>query len=198
MTVLQIPLDFSFFSQRLYFRVLSAVSKFITPDPIECVDRHSLFNKAIDECSDLVNSICFSFCTKLTDFEDLKQEAWLNIWKGINKYHGECKLSTWIYRVTFNSCISTLRSPTFKKYKYEDISEIADRIAESPSQRDDIEYLHYLISCLSAEDKAVIVMWLDEQPYEEIAYVTGLSRSNIAIRIHRIKEKLNKLHNRIK
>jgi len=153
------------------------------------------FNRAVDECSDLVGSICFTFAGKGVELDDLKQEAWLNIWKGISKYHGECRLSTWIYRVTFNSCISSLRSRALRGSEHDDISDMAYRIAEDPSDREDIEYLHSLIARLGPLDKALITMWLDDQSYEDIAYVNGLSRNVVATRIHRIKEKLTKMHN---
>ena len=57
----------------------------------------------------LIAGICLSFARSKEDFEDLRQDAYLNIWRGLGRFRAERAISTWIYRVTFNTCVSSQR-----------------------------------------------------------------------------------------
>lgn len=155
-------------------------------------ERERTFVRITEEYNSIISGICFSYATDPDDLKDLRQDIMINIWKGLQSYRGESSLSTWIYRVALNTCVSTVRKRSHRPVTV----PIETRTEEQSSEADDalrdkIAYLHSVIATLSSLDKAVITMWLDECKYEEIAEVTGISRSNVAVRINRIKQKLS-------
>lgn len=180
-------------SPSLLGRIFFALAKVASP---ALEERHRLFREVMESHAGLVARICFSFATGEVEYDDLRQEAWLNIWRGLDSWRAESRMSTWIYRVTFNSCISALRSRALRGTEgAASLDFVADVIDADAAARAEVEYLHSLIARLPAGDKAIIIMWLDEYSYEDIAHVTGLPRNTVATRLRRIKEKLINLHN---
>lgn len=112
----------------------------------------------------------------------------------MESFRGEAKISTWIYRTAINTCITWHRKN--KKHSSSNVSSIDDLINDpvdtsaDNSIAEQVQYLRKLISQLGVIDRAVITMWLDECSYDEIAAVTGLSQTNVGVRLHRIKQKL--------
>ncbi|MDE5807886.1 MAG: sigma-70 family RNA polymerase sigma factor, partial [Muribaculaceae bacterium] len=152
--------------------------------------REKRFASIIQEYGSVISGICFSYATNADDLQDLRQDIMINIWKGLESFRGESAISTWIYRVALNTCVSTVRKRS-KALSTVPIEKVAERETETDEDMNErIELLHSLISTLSPIDKGVITMWLDERSYEEIAEVIGISRNNVAIRINRIKQKL--------
>lgn len=102
-------------------------------------------------------------------------------------------MSTWIYRVAVNSALMTLRS---SRRRIETISvdfgliDVAAGIDDA--QRENLQHLHSLIDRLEDMEKAIILLWLDEFSYDEIADTLGMKRNTVATKIHRIKDKLSK------
>lgn len=154
-------------------------------------DREQRFASILRDYGSVISGVCFAYANNADDLKDLRQDIMLNIWKGIASFRGDSSLSTWIYRVALNTCVSTIRKKSGcpSMVPLEGISELSE---EGNSNLENIEILHELISTLSPLDKAVITMWLDERKYEEIAEVTGISRNNVAVRINRIKQKLGR------
>ena len=102
-------------------------------------------------------------------------------------------VSTWIYRITLNTCITNLRKK--KNYDYVPLKQDID-ILDDCEHDECMKHLYQLIHQLDNVDKMYIMLWLDEKSYDEIAEIVGVGRNNVAIRIHRIKEKLKKMSNR--
>ncbi len=151
------------------------------------------FALLIQEHSRIINKVCYFYATDKMPFEDLRQEIYVNIWLGLNQFRGESKMSTWIFRVAVNSALMTIRS---SKPRIETISldfGILDVSTEiDDTQRENLQTLQSLISRLEDIEKSIILLWLDEYSYEEIADTLGLKRNTVAVKIHRIKEKLSK------
>lgn len=122
---------------------------------------------------------------------DLYQEVILNLWKAYPSFRGESKISTWIYRIALNTCITFFRR---NKRKPNHIDLIGD-IAEIPDNNEEITELYNLINRLGKIEKALVLLYLDEKPYKEIAEITGMTVTNISTKISRIKEKLKKMSN---
>ena len=141
----------------------------------------------------MIRRICHVYSTEKVTNEDLYQEAMVALWNGLKSFKGKSSLSTWIYRVVINSCISFLRHNDSKTLyiSTESIKEIPD--STTSYCKDDYECLTYLISRLSPLDKALILMWLDERTYKEISDVTGLAPNLVGTRLTRIRTKLRKL-----
>ena len=151
------------------------------------------FALLIKEHSRIINKVCYFYATDKMPFDDLRQEIYVNIWLGLNQFRGESKMSTWIYRVAVNSALMAIRS---SKPRIETLSldfGILDVSTElDDSQRENLQTLQSFINRLEDIEKAIILLWLDEYSYDEIAETLGLKRNTIAVKIHRIKEKLSK------
>ena len=151
------------------------------------------FASIIQEHSRIINKVCYFYATDKMPFEDLRQEIYVNIWLGLNQFRGESKMSTWIYRVAVNSALMTLRSskPRIETTSL-DFGILVVSTEIDDTQRENLQTLQSLINRLEDIEKAIILLWLDEYSYEEIADTLGLKRNTVAVKIHRIKEKLAK------
>ena len=153
-------------------------------------ERERQFASILNEFGSVISGICFSYSSNSDDLNDLRQDILINLWKGLNGFRGDASLSTWIYRVALNTCVSTIRkrSKTISTISIDNMIEPAEDTDRA--SRENIELLHSLIASLSPLDKGIVTMWLDERSYEEIAEVSCISRNNVAVRINRIKKKL--------
>lgn len=122
---------------------------------------------------------------------DLYQEIVLNLWKAYPSFRGESKVSTWIYRISLNTCITFFRRSK-RSISYTDL--VID-ISDIPDEDDNIKELYRLINKLGKIEKALVLLYLDEKPYREIAEITGLTVTNVATKLNRIKDKLKKMSN---
>ena len=151
------------------------------------------FALLIQENSRIINKVCYFYATDKMPFEDLRQEIYVNIWLGLSQFRGESKISTWIYRVAVNSALMSMRS---SKPRIETVSldfgllDVSTEIDDA--QRENLQTLQSLINRLEDIEKAIILLWLDEYTYDEIAETLGMKRNTVAVKIHRIKEKLSK------
>lgn len=140
----------------------------------------------------LIMRVCYMYATDREHLNDLYQETAINLWQGMEKFKGDSKLSTWIYRTTLNTCISYFR----KNHRHDDTEslEILMEFPADDSERtEQLREMYRLITRLRKLDRAIILLWLDEKSYDEIAEITGLSRNNVASRLHRIKSQLSQL-----
>jgi RNA polymerase sigma-70 factor (ECF subfamily) len=125
------------------------------------------------------------------DQEDLKQEIIYQLWLSYPSYRGESKFQTWMYRVALNTAMLGLRA---QKMRYTGLSDKELRLSEDPfeyqEKQDRIAYLYREIYKLKDLDKTIIFLYLEQCSYEEIAEITGISVSNVSVRLTRIREKL--------
>ncbi len=151
------------------------------------------FLAVIREYSRVIYKVCYMYTTPNATINDLYQEVVLNIWKAFPKFRKECKISTWIYRISLNTCISFLR-------KEKNIPEIvtltqeADRSEELDETQVMLKQLYHMINRLGELDKSIILLYLEEKSYEEISEIIGLTLTNVATKINRIKDKLRKMN----
>lgn len=150
------------------------------------------FTELIAEENANISRICIAYAESADDFNDLRQDALINIWRGMKTFREESSIRTWIYRVTINSCLSTIRSQ--KRHHHESLSQLYDLIDSGSDNREEIEKMHRAISTLRREDRAIIMMWLDDMSYDDIANAMGMNRNTIATRIRRIKEKIKLIY----
>lgn len=151
------------------------------------------FASVIQAYSRIINKVCYFYATGRMPFDDLRQEIYVNIWLGLRKFKGESKISTWIYRIAVNTALMALRS---SRSDIETVSPainlpyISSEIDDA--QRENLQSLHVLINRLEDMEKAIILLWLDEYAYDEIADTLGMKRNTVATKIRRIKDKLSK------
>lgn len=152
------------------------------------------FLSVIKEYERVIYKVCYMYAGKNTPLNDLYQEVVLNIWKAFTKFRGDSKISTWIYRIALNTCISFIR----KEKNIPEIIALTQEINALTEEQDDLQVLlkelHLLINQLGALDKSIILLYLEEKSYEEISEITGLTLTNVATKLSRIKEKLRKMN----
>lgn len=156
-------------------------------------EREAAFENIITRYSPLITKLCYYFATNISELKDLRQDVLLNIWVGLDRFRNDSKVSTWIYRVCFNTCITYQRKNRQRKNEIplSTVLELEDNAFDIERYKE----MHRLINKLESEEKAIILMWLDENSYDEIAEVVGAKRNTIATRLKRIKEKLVTLSN---
>ena len=147
----------------------------------------------IREYERVIYKVCYLYTTPNATLSDLYQEVVLNIWKAFPKFRRECKVSTWIYRIALNTCISFIR-------KEKNIPEIvtltqeADRSEEDDETQTMLQQLYRMINRLGQLEKSIILLYLEEKSYEDISEITGLTVTNVATKLNRIKDKLKKMN----
>lgn len=155
--------------------------------------KHQEFSRLIREYSAIINKVSYFYANDYLPFDDLRQEIYVNLWKSLPQFHGECKISTWIYRVAVNSALMTLRSSKPKLSTVPiDFSQLNITTEFADTLKESLQALYTSINSLDEIEKAIILLWLDEYSYEEIATTLGLKRNTVATKIHRIKNKLSK------
>lgn len=125
---------------------------------------------------------------------DLFQEIVLQLWRSFPTFRGEAKITTWMYRIALNTAISGLRKQG-RSIKTEDIHERHFNFSDDDddTREESFQKLQWAIRQLTEIERAMIMMALDEIPYEEIAETIGITQNNVRVRMNRIREKLRKL-----
>lgn len=156
------------------------------------------FVRLINENLGIAKKVSRIYFPDADDREDAQQEMMYQLWRSYAQFDGRSKFSTWMYRVCLNTALTYKRKVT--KQSTESISEVHHQIADQPSvnKEEPIAFLFDAIATLSALNKAVILLYLEDMSYEEIASITGISKSNVSVRLVRIKNELEvKLKNKI-
>lgn len=134
-----------------------------------------------------------SYCKDVDDREDLIQEIILQLWQAFPSFKPDYKLSTWMYRIALNVAISAYRKASKRGQIIMPLSETAIYLEEDNSEAsDNRDLLQSLIKELKEIDRALILLYLDGYLYPEIGEVLGLSESNVATKLSRIKQHLKK------
>ncbi len=138
-----------------------------------------------------IYSVCYMFSDDKDEVADLFQETLIHLWQGFEKFRGEAKIDTWIYRVSMNTCISADRK---KKSKGERISLTMDidLFADTDKDTQQVQALYQRIHKLGLVDRAIVMLWLENLSYEEIGQIIGISAKNVSVKLVRIKEQLKK------
>lgn len=155
----------------------------------------NFFNISIRPYAAIIIKICRAYTHTQEDFEDYYQEVCLQIWRSKDNFKEQSTWSTWIYRLTLNVCMTLQKK---KKIPIAPLDKHDFQIAQtetSSSNTEDINHLYAAIRKLSDIDRAVILLYLEEKSYQEIADIIGTSPTNIGVRINRIKKRLKKILN---
>ena len=146
----------------------------------------SKFAQTIKQNKSTIYTVCYMFSKDADEVNDLFQEAVINMWRGFEGFENRSNVKTWIYRVTLNTCISQERKKrrTDAEPLTMDINLFEDRDEDTRQ----VDMLHERISRLQPFDRAIVLLWLENMPYEEIGQVVGISTTAVATRLYRIKE----------
>lgn len=139
----------------------------------------------------VIYRVCYMYAEDGEHLKDLYQEVTANIWQGIGSFRGESSEATWIYRIALNTCVTFFRRTgkhSVNRVPIEVVADVADDASEEHIRL--LREMYELIGRLGKLDKAIVMLWLDEYSYEVIAEMTGLSRTNVGSRLHRIRSRL--------
>ena len=152
---------------------------------------HDQFSALIDEHKGIIFKIANSYCRNVEDRKDLIQEIAVQLWKSHRKYDPRFKLSTWIYRIALNVAISTYRREKRRSDRVSPLEEIiVEPAAEQEAPDPKIAMLHRIIAQLDELNRALMILYLDDNSYRDIAGILGLTETNVATKISRLKLKI--------
>lgn len=159
---------------------------------------HDRFLALIEEHKNILHKVAYSYCRNPEDRADLTQEMIIQLWRSFGRFDGRCLFSTWMYRIALNVAISFYRSETPRQRKTGPLEESTLEIAapvESPeeSSGEIRELYRFINSQLDELNRALVILYLDDNSHDTIAEVLGISTSNVGTRIGRIKQQL-RLH----
>ncbi len=147
------------------------------------------FIKSINKHQNIIYKVCRLYRNSHEDQEDLFQEIVYQLWKSYPKFKGESKISTWIYRIAFNTAIVTFRKKKISVTNYENIPEkFHPTLENSYSEKE--ERIFKLLRELNSVEKSIITLYLEDYSYKEIASIIGISENNVNVKLNRIKNKL--------
>lgn len=155
---------------------------------------NSDFLAIIEANKRIIYKICHAYCQNDSDREDLAQEITYQLWKSWGSFNSSYKLSTWMYRIALNVAISFYRKERkaiTTLFLGDQLIEIADEPLEE-NLESAIQALQQFISELKELDRAIMLLYLEEKSHKEIAEIIGISTSNVATKISRIKEQLKR------
>ena len=153
------------------------------------------FIKLINEHQGLIHKVCIMYESDRDVRNDLFQEIVLQLWRSFNSFRGESKITTWMYRIALNTAISGYRKQT-RNVKTEDLNEMHFNISEhygTDDEEENVQKLQWAIRQLSDIERAMVMMALEEIPYDEIAETIGITQNNVRVRMNRIREKLRRI-----
>ncbi len=152
------------------------------------------FLQIIKNNQGIIHKVCNIYCDEQEDRNDLFQEIVAQLWRSYPSFREESKFSTWMYRVALNTAITTFkktkRRPDQNRLTYENF-QIKDEAYDTETE-DNIKLLHRAVSQLTGVEKSIILLFLEEKKYEEIAEITGITQNYVRVKMNRIKKKLKK------
>ena len=147
------------------------------------------FCRLINENRGIIHKIAMVYTNTPDDRNDLFQAICLQLWKSFGNFNEQSEFSTWLYRVALNTAISDIRKKK-RRIKYEPLRDIDKPQENQDVNRDRLRIMRRAITMLNRIDKALILLWLEEKSYEEIAQIVGMTTKNVSVRLVRIKKKL--------
>jgi len=144
--------------------------------------------------SGIIIKLCRAYTNSQEDFEDYYQEVCLQIWRSKENFREESEWSTWIYRISLNVCMTLLKKKKNNVQHFVSDSLPAEEMEHNYAFSDEsLNLLYDAIRKLSEIDRAIIMLYLEEKPYLEIAEIIGTNPNNIGVRVKRIKTRLKKI-----
>lgn len=153
------------------------------------------FTQLIEENQGIIHKICRIYTDDEFSHEDLFQEIVLQLWRSFDSFKGDSKFSTWMYRVSLNTAIILIR----KKNRSISTSNIENQIINLKADDNDnvteerLQLLYAAIKLLNDVERALVLMYLEDLPYKDIAETIGISEVNARVKMNRAKQKLKEI-----
>ncbi|MBO7279141.1 MAG: sigma-70 family RNA polymerase sigma factor [Bacteroidales bacterium] len=152
------------------------------------------FTDLVQEHKGTIYTVCYMFSKDVDEVSDLFQEILVNIWRGMGSFRGDSSVRTWIWRISFNTCVSFERKKS-RRLKPIPLTMDINLFDDSEEELRQIQLLQRRIRNLGPFDRAIVLLWLENLTYAEIGEIVGISEKNVSVRLVRIKEKLKNMNN---
>lgn len=155
--------------------------------------KEQTFEQILEDNKHKIYRICRIYAVFPIEPQDLFQEVVYQIWKSFSTFKRKSNISTWIYKIALNVCYRSkmkLEKNNGKTVRLESIQFVPVEITPDKSQQKKYKALHDCISSLNENDQSIVVLYLEELPYKEIAVITGLTENHIAVKMKRIRKLL--------
>jgi RNA polymerase sigma factor (sigma-70 family) len=147
------------------------------------------FQVLLEEHKKILYKVCNSYCRNRDDREDLAQEITIQLWRSFASFDERCRFSTWMYRIALNVAISFYRREnTRTRYRLSDQEQLLNAIDPATGPPEEMQILYQFIAGLDPLNKALVLLYLDGNSYLEIAGALGISQTNVATKISRLKQ----------
>jgi RNA polymerase sigma-70 factor, ECF subfamily len=162
-------------------------------------DQKSLFMTWLGEHGSSVMKVARAYAVTSEECQDLAQEILLQAWKSLPKFEGKASAATWFYRVALQTAMNWHRNDKPRRSRQQPLLEVQTVVtdgcdsAEQAQQRETVEQLYQAIHQLPKADAALVLLYLDELSYREMAEVLGISGSNVGVKLNRAKKALSEL-----
>lgn len=168
--------------------------EFAATPPSVVDNQESTFLARLESHAGIIRKVAASYSSTVADRHDLMQEITLQLWKAYPRYTPDRPFSTWMYRVALNVAISSLRRKSHPSRQTVSLDEMDEEVVDESAlaARTDsrVALLQQVIATLPPLERALLLLYLDEQSYEEIAAVLGLTKTNVATKLSRLKERV--------
>ena len=151
------------------------------------------FEQLVKKHKNTIYTVCFMFSKDSEEVNDRFQEVLIAIWQGLPTFKGQSNIATWIWRISLNTCISCERKK--KKNVTVPLSMDVDYFEDKDADAQQVRMLYERVHQLKPFDRAIVLLWLEGIPYDEIAAIVGITTSNVATRLFRIREQLKQMSN---
>lgn len=149
------------------------------------------FARLVREHKSTIYTVCYMFSKDSEEVNDLFQEILVNLWRGFGKFEGRSDIRTWFYRVSLNTCITIDRKK--KRNKTVPLSMNINLYEDNDADTKQVQMLYNRINKLGPFDRAIVLLWLEGIPYDEIGEIIGISTKNVSVKLVRIREKLKQM-----
>ena len=152
-------------------------------------ERHVRFQTLVEEHKKILYKVCNSYCKNRDDRDDLAQEIAVQLWRAFDAFDDRHRFSTWMYRIALNVAISFYRRESTRTSSLLAVDvRLLEESTETASQPEEILLLYQFIEGLDPLNKGLLLLYLDGYSYREIADVLGISETNVATKIGRVKQ----------
>ncbi len=148
------------------------------------------FSKMVREHKTTIYTVCYMFSKDNDEVNDLFQEILVNLWKGFASFQGRSDIRTWVYRVALNTCITIDRKKKRRRDKEARIQMDINFYDDMDDDVRQVKKLYERINRLGIFDRAIVLLWLEGLPYDEIGQIVGISSKNVSVKLVRIREQL--------
>jgi RNA polymerase sigma-70 factor (ECF subfamily) len=149
------------------------------------------FERTIKANTGALHKLCRIYTNDADEYEELFQEMLVQIWRSTANFRGDSKVSTWIYQICINTALSFRAKLARRKKRFEPLEgKTFVQPAPDDAKNDQLQRLYAAIRELKPIDRAIVTLYLDEKTYEETAQILGVSKTNVATRLMRLKKQL--------